>query len=75
METPGLLVVARIPNVIVPECVVKCMSGASVSKYVQNVSVMACVSACEELVHGPTQTGDGYSEPNGPLVWSTNYGC
>ena len=34
METPGMLVVARIPDVIVPECVVGCMSGTSVSKYV-----------------------------------------
>ena len=34
METLGLLVVARIPDVIVPECVVECMSGTSVSKCV-----------------------------------------
>ena len=42
------------------------MSGASVSKGVQNASVMACVSACEELVHGPVQTGDGCGEPFAP---------
>ena len=59
METPGFLELTRIPDVIVPECVVKCVSSTS---------VMACVSACEELVHGPTQTGDGYSEPNVPPV-------
>ena len=49
----------RTPDVIFPECVVECVSCTS---------KMTCVSACEELVHGPTQTGDGYSEPNGPLV-------
>ena len=65
METPGFLVVTRISDVIVPECVVECMS---VLKCVQNASDIACVSACMELVHGPTQTGDGYSEPNGPRV-------
>ena len=63
------------PDVIVPECLLEC---------VQNASVMACVSACEELVCGPTQTGDGYSEPNGPLVsisgtapvsWDVAYGA
>ena len=29
------------------------------------VSVMACVSACKELVHGPIQTGDMNGEPGG----------
>ena len=33
----------------VPECVLKRVSGAN---------DMACVSACEEMGHGPTQTGD-----------------
>ena len=28
------------------------------------MSVMACVSACEELVHGPVQTVDGCGEPS-----------
>ena len=64
METQGFLVVTRIPDVIVPECVVKCMSGASVFKCVpegkNGVSVMACVSACEELVRGLTQMVDGF---------------
>ena len=56
METPGFLVVARIPDVIVPECVLKCVPDG-----VQNgVSVMACVSACEELKRGLTQTVDGF---------------
>jgi len=59
METPGFLELTRIPDVIVPECVVKCVSSTS---------VVACVSACEELKRGPTQMGDGYSEPNGPQV-------
>ena len=66
IETPGLLVVARIPGVIVPVCVVKRMSGASVSKGVQNASVMACVSACEEMDDGLVQTGDGCGEPFAP---------
>jgi len=66
METLGLLVVARIPDMNVPVCVVECMSGTSVSKCVSKgeygTSVMACVSnmACEELVRGPTQTVDGF---------------
>ena len=30
MQTPGLLVVARIPDMNVPVCVVKSVSGASV---------------------------------------------
>ena len=42
------------------------MSGASVSKGVQNASVMACVSACEEMDDGPVQTGDGCGEPFAP---------
>jgi len=29
-------------------------------------SVMACVSACEELVRGPTQTVDGFIVEIGP---------
>jgi len=66
METLGLLVVARIPDMNVPVCVVECMSGTSVSKCVSKgeygASVMACVSnmVCEELVRGPTQTVDGF---------------
>ena len=63
MEAPVLLGVTQIPDVIVSECVVKCMSGTSVSKCVPegeySVSGMACVSACKELVSGPTQTVDG----------------
>ena len=50
-EIPGPLVVTRIPEVNIPVCVVK------------NTSVMACVSACVKLVHGPVQTGDGCGEP------------
>ena len=56
METPGFLVVTRIPDVIIPECV----SGAGVLKCAGGVSVMACMSACEEMVRGPTQTVDGF---------------
>jgi len=40
--------------VIVPECVSGCASG---------VSVMACVSACEEMDDGLIQTGDMNGEP------------
>ena len=72
METLGLLVVARIPDVIVPVCVVEYMSGASVSKCVSEgeygTSVMACVSnmACVEMDNGPIQMGDGCGEPFAP---------
>ena len=59
-ETPGVLEVPRIPDVIVPECVVEYLSGASVPEGEYGASEMACVSACEELVHGPTQTVDGF---------------
>jgi len=60
METPGFLVVTRIPDVIIPECVVECVSGACVLKRAGGVSVIACMSACEEMVRGPTQTVDGF---------------
>ena len=43
-ETLGPLVVARIPSVIVPVCVVKGVSAASVLKRAHRVSVMASVS-------------------------------
>ena len=70
METPGLLVVARIPDMNVPVCVVKSMNGTSVSKCVskgvQNASVMACVSACMKMDDGPIQMGDGCGEPSAP---------
>jgi len=66
METPGFLVVTRIPEVIVPECVVECVSGARVLKRASSMSVMACVSACMKMVHGPIQTGDMNGEPVRP---------
>ena len=66
METAGFHVVTRIPDVIVPECVVECMSGASVLKRAYCVSVMACMSACMEMDDGPIQTGDGCGEPSAP---------
>ena len=70
MENPGLLVVARIPDMNVPVCVVKSMNGTSVSKCVskgvQNASVMPCVSACVEMDDGRIQTGDGCVEPSVP---------
>ena len=50
METLGFLVVARIPDVIVPECVLKCVPEG---KY--GVSNMACVSACMEMDDGPSR--------------------
>ena len=68
METPGWLV-ARIPDMNVPVCVVKSMNGTSVSKWVskgvQNASVMACVSTCVEI-DGRIQMGDGCGEPSAP---------
>ena len=69
METPVLLGVTRVPDMNVPECVVEGMSSASVPEGKYGVSVMACVSnmACVEMDR-PIQTGDGDSEPNGPLV-------
>ena len=60
-EIPGPLVVAQIP-VIVPVCVVKSVSGASVLKRAHSVSKMACVSARMGM-DGPVQTGDGNGEP------------
>ena len=66
METPGLLVVTQFPSVIVPVCVVECVSGARVLKRASSMSVMACVSACMKMVHGPIQTGDTNGEPGGP---------
>ena len=44
MEAPGTLVVARFPSVIVPVCVVKGVSAASVLKGAPSVSENACVS-------------------------------
>ena len=66
VEASGSLVRTPIPSVIVPECVVKCMSGASVLKCASGVRNMACVSACVELVHGPIQTRDMNGEPRRP---------
>ena len=63
METPGFLVVTRIPDVIVPECVLKCVPEG---KY--GVSNMACVSACMEMDDGRIQTGDGNGEPGRPHI-------
>ena len=42
-EIPGPLEVAQIPEVIAPECVVECVSGASVPEGEYSASVMACV--------------------------------
>ena len=66
VETSGPLVVTRTPDVTVPVCVVKCMSGASVLKRVGGVSDMACV----ELVCGPTQTVDGFILEIAPAPWN-----
>ena len=63
METPGILGLTRIPEVIVPVCVVESISGASVPEGRYGVSVMACVSACEELLRGRIQMGDGCGKP------------
>ena len=49
IETPGSFGLTQAPDVNVPECVLKRVSGAN---------DMACVSACEEMGHGLTQTGD-----------------
>ena len=72
-ETPGPLVLARIPSAIVPVCVV---NGTSVSKCVVKrthsvsvmvcVSKMACVSARMEMDFGRFQAGDGCGEPSAP---------
>ena len=51
---------------IVPVWVVESVSGASMAKGEYGTSVMACVSACEELVRGPTQTVDGFIVEIGP---------
>ena len=59
VEASGSLVRTPIPDVIVPECVVKYMSDASVLKRASGVSNLACVSVCKELNRGPTQTVDG----------------
>jgi len=61
METLGFLVVTRFPSVIVPECVLKCVPEGE-----YGVSVMACMSACEELKRGRIQTGDRCGEPFAP---------
>ena len=55
VETTGPLDLTRIPDVIVPECLLKC---------VQNASDMECVSACMEMDDGPMQMGDLNGEPN-----------
>jgi len=71
-ETLGPLVVARIPSAIVPVCVVKSVSAASVLQHEYGASVMAsvseiaCVSACGELIRGRFQTRDGCGEPFAP---------
>ena len=49
IETPGSFGLTRAPSMIVLECVPE-------GKYRAND--MACVSACEEMGHGLTQTGD-----------------
>ena len=50
---------------IVPVCVVECVSGASVLKCASSVSEIACVSACMEM-DGPIQMGDECGEPPAP---------
>ena len=52
MENPGLLVVARIPDMNVPVCVVKSMNGTSVSKCVKRCAECEC-HAVRELPHPP----------------------
>ena len=66
VEASGSLVRTPTPSVIVPVCVVECVSGAGVLKRAGGVSNMACVSACKELKHGRIQTGDTSSELNRP---------
>jgi len=65
VEVSGSLVRTPAPDVIAPDVIVlECVSSTS---------EMACVSACEELVHGRIQTGDTSSEPGRPhkVVWVT----
>ena len=63
IEAPGSLGLTQAASAIVPECV---------STRVSSANDMVCVSAREEMGHGPTQAGvvgsvtDGNSEPNEP---------
>ena len=57
VEASRSLVRNPIPDVIVLECVSRCVNGAS---------NMACVSACVEMDDGPTRTGNGNGEPGRP---------
>ena len=68
METPGALVVVRIPSAIVPVCVLTSVAKCML-KRAHCVSEMACASkmACVEMDRR-VQTRDGNSEPKGPLV-------
>ena len=67
METPGALVVARIPSVVVPVCVFTSVAKC-VLKRTQSVGEMACVRACGKLKRRHFQTKDGNGEPNRPLL-------
>jgi len=63
-EIPGPLELTLFPEVNVPVCVGKSMSGTSVSKCEYSVSEIACVSAC--VKRRRIQTGDMNGEPGGP---------
>jgi len=53
------------------------VSGASVLKCVpegeDSMSVIACISACEELVRGPTQMVDGFILVTAPVPLDAAY--
>ena len=57
MEAPGALVVARIPSVIVPVCVVKGVSAASVLKRAHSVGEMVCVGKKPCMEEAPCVRG------------------
>ena len=84
METPGALEMARIPSVIVPECVVKGVSETPCARATPCasgvfVSVPECVLPSTPCVKGAPQAEGRGCEGNGTRVRSTvckwNHGC
>jgi len=67
IETPGPLVVAQVPGVVVPVCVAKCVLKReySTSGVQYGPSIMACVSARMGM-DGPEQMGEGNGGPKRP---------
>ena len=67
METPGALVVARIPSANIPVCVFTSVAKC-VLKRAESVGEMACVRACGKLKRRQYQMEDGNGEPNRLLL-------